>query len=124
MRNAVTLGVSQNRLDTIRRNLELFHDLGDRHAIVEPIIMGEVPTILLVKGWRVFFYSNEGNEPMHVHARKGDAECKFWIDADRFEAEEAFEHGLTPQLRREIRQVIFEHFDEICVAWKAIGRAQ
>jgi hypothetical protein len=65
--------------------------------------MGEVPTILLVKGWRVFFYSNEGNEPMHVHARKGDAECKFWIDAGRFEIEEAFEHGLTPQLRREIR---------------------
>src|ERR1019366_1829678 len=37
MRNAVTLGVSQNRLDTIRRNLELFYDFGDAHAIVEVI---------------------------------------------------------------------------------------
>jgi hypothetical protein len=36
-----------------------------------------MPTILLVRGWRLFFSSNEGNEPMHVHARKGGAECKF-----------------------------------------------
>jgi hypothetical protein len=37
MRNAVTLGVSQNRLDTIRPNLELFRDFGGAHAIVEVI---------------------------------------------------------------------------------------
>src|SRR5271157_3960537 len=37
MRHAVTLGVGQNRLDTIRRNLKLFHDFGDAHAIVEVI---------------------------------------------------------------------------------------
>ena len=55
-----------------------------------------MPTILLVKGWRIFFYSNEGNEPMHVHARKGDAECKFWIYAERFEIEEDFANGLKP----------------------------
>ena len=76
-----------------------------------------MPTILLVKGWRIFFYSNEGNEPMHVHARKGDAECKFWIYAERFEIEEDFANVLKPQLRREIRQIIFEHFEEICAAW-------
>ena len=83
-----------------------------------------MPTILLVKGWRVFFYSNEGNEPMHVHARKGGAECKFWIDSNRFQIEEDFASGLTPQLRREIRQVIFEHFDDICAAWNAREKGQ
>jgi len=35
-----------------------------------------VPTIIFVRGWRVFFYSNESNEPVHVHAEKGGAECK------------------------------------------------
>jgi uncharacterized protein DUF4160 len=60
----------------------------------------------------------ENNEPMHVHARKGDAECKFWIYAERFEIDEVSEFNLTPRLRREIRQVLFEHFDEICSAWK------
>ncbi|MEQ8955495.1 MAG: DUF4160 domain-containing protein [Gammaproteobacteria bacterium] len=36
-----------------------------------------MPTILLQAGWRVFFYSNEGDEPIHVHFRKGEIECKF-----------------------------------------------
>lgn len=83
-----------------------------------------MPTILLVKGWRIFFYSNEGNEPMHVHARKGDAECKFWIYAERFEIEEDFANGLKPQLRREIRQIIFEHFEVICAAWTTYREGQ
>jgi hypothetical protein len=30
-----------------------------------------MPTILYVQGWRFYFYSNESNEPMHVHAVKG-----------------------------------------------------
>lgn len=25
-----------------------------------------MPTILYVQGWRFYFYSNEGTEPMHV----------------------------------------------------------
>jgi len=61
---------------------------------------------------------------MHVHARKGGAECKFWIDSGRFEIEEELAYGLTPQLRREVRQVIFEHFEEICEAWMAYRREQ
>lgn len=47
-----------------------------------------MPTIILVQGWRLFFYSNEGREPMHIHARKGDAECKFWLRAGLYEIEE------------------------------------
>jgi len=31
-----------------------------------------MPTVLLVRGWRVFFCADEGNEPIHVHAKKGD----------------------------------------------------
>ncbi len=36
-------------------------------------------TILVILGWRLFFYANEGNELIHVHCRKGDMECKYWI---------------------------------------------
>ena len=77
-----------------------------------------MPTILFVVGWRFFFYANEGSEPMHVHAQKGDAEVKFWLNQDRFDVVEAFEHNLTPRLRREARQIVFAHFDHICAAWK------
>jgi len=31
-----------------------------------------MPTILLIMGWRFFFYSNERNEPIHIHARKAE----------------------------------------------------
>lgn len=39
-----------------------------------------MPTILIVKGFRFFFYSKEGAEPVHVHVEKGDKVAKFWID--------------------------------------------
>jgi hypothetical protein len=56
-----------------------------------------MPTILYVQGWRFYFYSNEGNEPMHVHAVKGDAECKYWLHPDRFDIVEDFEYNCTPR---------------------------
>ena len=77
-----------------------------------------MPTVLLVQGWRFFFYSNEGNEPMHVHAVKGDAECKYWLYPNLFDIAEEFEYNCSPRLRREVRQIIFEHFDRITAAWE------
>ncbi len=76
-----------------------------------------MPTILLVRGWRVFFYSDEGNEPIHVHAKKGDSECKLWLHTELFDVEEAWACNLTPRLRREVRQIIFDHFDVIVEEW-------
>ena len=77
-----------------------------------------MPTILLVQGWRLFFYSNEGNEPLHVHARKGDCECKFWLNSDIYEIEEDWSYNLTPRLRREVRKIIFDHFELIAEEWR------
>jgi len=79
-----------------------------------------MPTILLVQGWRVFFYSNEGNETIHVHARKAETECKFWLSPETFETEEDWSHNLSPPLRREIRKIIFEHFDIIVAEWNRV----
>src|SRR5437016_4645454 len=76
-----------------------------------------MPTILHLRGWRVFFYSDEGNEPLHVHARKADAECKFWLHQDLFDIEEVWSHGLTPRLRREIRKIIYDNFEVIAEEW-------
>lgn len=76
-----------------------------------------MPTILRVLGWRLFFYADEGNEPIHVHARKGDAECKYWLRPEVFEIEEAWSHHVTPRLRREIRRILYENFDFIVAEW-------
>lgn len=31
-----------------------------------------MPTVLRVDGYRFFFYSNEGNEPPHIHVESGE----------------------------------------------------
>jgi len=38
-----------------------------------------VPTVLRWSSYRAFFYSNERDEPAHVHVRQGDREAKFWL---------------------------------------------
>jgi uncharacterized protein DUF4160 len=38
-----------------------------------------VPTVLRWGPYRAFFYSNEGDEPAHVHVRAGGKEAKFWL---------------------------------------------
>lgn len=76
-----------------------------------------MPTILQVKGWRIFFFADEGTEPMHVHARKGEADCKFWLRPDGFDIEEEFAYNVTPRLRREIRQILLENIEYLAGEW-------
>lgn len=33
-----------------------------------------------IEGFSFYFFSNENNEPRHVHVRKGDGMAKFWLD--------------------------------------------
>ena len=30
-----------------------------------------MPTVLTMAGWRLFFYANEGDEPIHIHSIAG-----------------------------------------------------
>jgi len=77
-----------------------------------------VPTVLVLLGWRLFFYANEGNEPIHIHCRNADKECKFWIDVENFDIQEAFAFNMSPKDKRQIRKIIFEHFDHIVAQWE------
>ena len=76
------------------------------------------PTILYIRGWRLFFYANERDEPIHIHARKGEADCKYWLDTELFDIDEAYSFNMSPALKREIRKIIFLHFNEIVEAWE------
>lgn len=81
-----------------------------------------MPTILQIFGWRLHFYANEGNEPVHVHCSKGDAECKFWLDREKFDIQEAFAHNLRPKDRRQIRKIVLQHFEYIEAQWDEMQR--
>ena len=83
-----------------------------------------MPTILMLHGWRLYFYSNEGNEPIHIHCQKGDAETKYWIDIDNFEIIEAHSYNLNQGDKKTIRKIIFQHFDCIIEEWNRFQEAR
>jgi hypothetical protein len=39
-----------------------------------------MPTVLVIKGYRFFFFSNERDEPVHIHIEKAEKYAKFWIE--------------------------------------------
>ena len=44
-------------------------------------------------------------------------ECKFWILVEEVEIKEEFSYNLTPASRKEIKKIIYQHFDLIVDAW-------
>jgi hypothetical protein len=81
-----------------------------------------MPTVIQIFGWRLFFYANEGNEPIHIHYIKGDMECKYWLDTENFDISEAYSYGMNSKARKEIRKIIFEHFGHIETSWDEFQR--
>ena len=38
-----------------------------------------MPTVLRIGPYRFFFFSNEGNEPPHIHDERDAKAAKFWL---------------------------------------------
>ena len=51
-----------------------------------------MPTVLRIGAFRFHFYSDEGNEPPHIHIETPEGECKFWLEPIRL----ARNKGVTP----------------------------
>lgn len=39
-----------------------------------------MPTVFRIGSFRFFFFSDEGNEPIHIHVQKDNCLAKFWIN--------------------------------------------
>jgi hypothetical protein len=39
-----------------------------------------LPTVLRIGPYRFFFFSNEGDEPAHIHVQRDRALAKFWLE--------------------------------------------
>ena len=75
-----------------------------------------MPVIARYRGYRLFFFSNEGNplEPVHVHVRNGARVAKFWIEP-QISLAEAYE--MSPSELKEIENIIQENESKIKEAW-------
>jgi len=64
-----------------------------------------MPTVLVVSGYRFFFYSLERNEPPHVHVERGDDVAKYWISPVQL----AESHGFRSHEVNRLRVLVIEH---------------
>jgi len=72
-----------------------------------------MPTVLRVGRYRFLFFSNENNEPPHVHVKADSNEAKFWLNPVRLAANFGFKaHELN-----EIEQIIKDHQSTLLEAW-------
>ncbi len=39
-----------------------------------------MPTVLRIRGYRLFFFSLDGVEPPHIHVEQAERVAKFWLD--------------------------------------------
>ncbi|PYS23907.1 MAG: DUF4160 domain-containing protein [Acidobacteria bacterium] len=65
-----------------------------------------MPTVLRLGSLRFHFYSDERQEPPHIHVRTPDGECKFWLQPTILLARN---RGVRPHEVRRIEQLVFEH---------------
>lgn len=73
-----------------------------------------MPTIKNISGpYRFFFYSFDCNEPMHVHVRRENMTCKFWLEPLVLSKN----HGFSPRDLNRIRRLIQEQRTVIIEAW-------
>lgn len=73
-----------------------------------------MPTILSLEGFRFFFYSNENNEPAHIHVKKGDAEGKIWLEPD---LEIVWMYSFTSKEENTIWQITVENKELFKKKW-------
>jgi Domain of unknown function (DUF4160) len=73
-----------------------------------------MPTLLFINGFRFFFYSNENNEPIHVHIEKGNANGKVWLE---FNIEIAYMYGFSNKEIKEIMEIIDANYSQFKIKW-------
>ena len=72
-----------------------------------------MPTIYRERGFRFFFWSNEGNEPPHVHVESGDGYAKFWLAPTTLAESVGFDAAEV----RDLLAIVTQHRDEMERAW-------
>lgn len=75
-----------------------------------------MPVVFRERGYRFFFYSNEGDplEPVHIHIYKDGADAKFWVQP---EVNLAYNAGFSARTLAMLSGIVEERREEIEKAW-------
>ncbi|MHC4855279.1 MAG: DUF4160 domain-containing protein [Planctomycetota bacterium] len=75
-----------------------------------------MPTVFRYRGYRFFFYSNEGDprEPLHIHVIKGEKIAKFWVEPTITVAQN---YGMSPSELTKLAKIIADHKELIRESW-------
>jgi hypothetical protein len=72
-----------------------------------------MPEVFRELGFVFFFYSNESNEPMHVHVRKAGGFAKYWMEPIELE----FSQGMKVSDLKTAEKLIKSHVELIKNKW-------
>ena len=72
-----------------------------------------MPTIRRVGRYRFHFFSNEGDEPPHIHVKAGEDQAKFWLESIQL----ASNYGFKGHELNEIARIVQEYRQEFLEAW-------
>jgi hypothetical protein len=75
-----------------------------------------MPEIFRVEGFVFSLYSNEGNEPLHVHVRRAGGFAKFWLEPVDLE----YSQGMSPRALSRAEEIIQENHDRIRRKWDEV----
>lgn len=64
-----------------------------------------MPTVMIIGPHRFFFFSNEGDEPPHIHVEAGDSYAKYWLDPVQL----ARSVGYSASELRRLRELVEEN---------------
>lgn len=79
-----------------------------------------MPTVMRIGPYRFFFYSNEGQEPRHLHIRSVDNEAKFWLEPLQL----VWNHGFNERQLKQIERHIEDNRAYLIESWDKFFKGQ
>ncbi|MBA3352642.1 MAG: DUF4160 domain-containing protein [Blastocatellia bacterium] len=72
-----------------------------------------MPTILRHQAYRFYFYSNEPNEPPHIHVDRDNLSAKFWLEVVAL----ARNRGFAARELRQLAIIVTGNQEKFLEAW-------
>lgn len=80
-----------------------------------------LPSLFSIRGYKVFFWSNELGEPIHVHIAKGGPKspsCKLWLTRQGGCVLANNDAKIPQRELNDLMDIVSAQFELICDRWK------